>query len=182
MLQDTNKPYRSEARVLLSGLGADEQLGGYSRHKKAFGGMQKPAVQNWSALIEELQVDLDRIGSRNLGRDGQLTDVFCMRHRESADIAGLASPDRVISSLGKEVRYPFLAAHVVAFLATLPIHLKMDYRFGDGVGDKMLLRALARECGLVGAAGLAKRAIQFGARSAKMEMDSGKLKGHTTLA
>jgi len=159
VLAQGQQEYHSEARVLLSGLGADEQLGGYSRHKKAFGKIQDGAGGDWSALIQELQMDLDRIGSRNLGRD-----------------------DRVISSLGKEARYPFLAAHVVAYLASLPVHLKVDYRFGDGVGDKMLLRALARQLGLQGAASLAKRAIQFGARSAKMEVDSSKLKGHTALS
>lgn len=146
--------------MLLSGLGADEQLGGYSRHKKAFAHWEsgERKVEDWSRLLQELQMDLDRIGTRNLGRD-----------------------DRIISSLGKEVRYPFLAGHVIAYLAKLPVHLKIDYRFGDGVGDKMLLRMLARELGLVGAAGFAKRAIQFGARSAKMELDGSDAKGNIVL-
>ncbi|CAD6912658.1 unnamed protein product, partial [Tilletia caries] len=35
-LLDTLEPYESPARILLSGLGADELLGGYSRHRVAF--------------------------------------------------------------------------------------------------------------------------------------------------
>ncbi|KAI9489014.1 asparagine synthase-domain-containing protein [Zychaea mexicana] len=44
------EPYESHARVLISGLGADEQLGGYSRHREAFrhGG--------WERLISEVCV------------------------------------------------------------------------------------------------------------------------------
>lgn len=55
-------PYTSQAKVLLSGLGADEQLGGYSRHKDQF------TASGWEGLIEELQLDLDRISTRNLGK------------------------------------------------------------------------------------------------------------------
>ncbi|KAG0059114.1 hypothetical protein BGZ89_000695 [Linnemannia elongata] len=52
--------YTSQAKVLLSGLGADEQLGGYSRHKDQF------TAAGWEGLIHELQLDLDRISTRNL--------------------------------------------------------------------------------------------------------------------
>lgn len=55
-------PYTSQAKVLLSGLGADEQLGGYSRHKDQF------TASGWEGLVEELQLDLDRISTRNLGK------------------------------------------------------------------------------------------------------------------
>ena len=55
-------PYTSQAKVLLSGLGADEQLGGYSRHKEQF------KTTGWEGLIRELQLDLDRISTRNLGK------------------------------------------------------------------------------------------------------------------
>ncbi|KAI8087994.1 asparagine synthase-domain-containing protein, partial [Gilbertella persicaria] len=41
-------PYQSHARVLISGLGADEQLGGYSRHREAFRHGQ------WERLIQEV--------------------------------------------------------------------------------------------------------------------------------
>ena len=56
------KAYTSQAKVLLSGLGADEQLGGYSRHKDQF------TAAGWEGLIHELQLDLDRISTRNLGK------------------------------------------------------------------------------------------------------------------
>ena len=47
-VNNTYEPYESHARVLISGLGADEQLGGYSRHREAFrhGG--------WERLISEV--------------------------------------------------------------------------------------------------------------------------------
>lgn len=171
--------YTSVARVLLSGLGADELLGGYARHRRAYEsppgsgrpGQPAPApaastrsnddddnAGNWLAVLSELQMDLDRLPTRNLGRD-----------------------DRIISFHGKEVRYPFLAAPVVDFLARTPVWLKLDFRFSNGVGDKMLLRMLAKREGLKEAAELEKRAIHFGARTAKMELGSGKHKGETVL-
>lgn len=39
--------YNSPARVLLSGLGSDELLGGYSRHRAAF------AHNGWEGLLDE---------------------------------------------------------------------------------------------------------------------------------
>ncbi|EJD55190.1 hypothetical protein AURDEDRAFT_78144 [Auricularia subglabra TFB-10046 SS5] len=132
--------YRSRARVILSGLGSDELLGGYGRHKTAY------LSGGWPALLDELQLELSRIPTRNMGRD-----------------------DRIISSHGKEARYPFLSLSVVNFLASLPVHLKVDPRMGDGAGDKMLLRAAARQLGLVCASSQRKRAMQFGSQSARME-------------
>ncbi|POV97627.1 hypothetical protein PSTT_14949 [Puccinia striiformis] len=94
----------------------------------------------------ELQLDIDRIPTRNLGRD-----------------------DRIIAHHGREVRYPFLDRDVILFLANLPVHLKCDLALKKGTGDKLLLRVLAQELGLSQASKLVKRAIQFGARSAKLE-------------
>jgi asparagine synthetase B (glutamine-hydrolysing) len=42
------EPYTSPARVLLNGLGSDELLGGYSRHRTAFGS------GGWQAVIDEV--------------------------------------------------------------------------------------------------------------------------------
>lgn len=95
--------------------------------------------------FRQLQLDLDRLPSRNLGRD-----------------------DRVISSNAKETRYPYLNLSLVAYLAALPVYAKLDARLDEGVGDKQLLRLAAKRMGLVEAAGRRKRAMQFGSRSAKM--------------
>ncbi|KAH7920081.1 hypothetical protein BV22DRAFT_1074525 [Leucogyrophana mollusca] len=145
-------PYTSPARVLLNGLGSDELLGGYGRHRTAF------AHRSWQGLIDELQLELDRIPTRNLGRD-----------------------DRVISSNGKETRHPFLSLEVVTFLAQLPVHLKLDPRLEVGMGDKTLLRLAAHRVGLVEASVRKKRAMQFGSHSARMEGGEGEKKGHLTI-
>jgi asparagine synthetase B (glutamine-hydrolysing) len=140
----------SQAKVLLSGLGADEQLGGYGRHASAF------QSSSWPGLIQEIQLDLNRICNRNLGRD-----------------------DRVISDHGKEVRFPFLDEDVTVFLSLLPIHYKMDLRMPKGVGDKLFLRNFCQQrLGLEEVASEPKRAIQFGARTAKIENSD---KGHVAL-
>ncbi|KAH7883785.1 asparagine synthase-domain-containing protein [Phlebopus sp. FC_14] len=140
--------YRSPARVLLNGLGSDELLGGYGRHRTAF------AERGWQGVIDELQLELDRIPTRNLGRD-----------------------DRIISSHGKETRHPFLSLSVVSFLAGLPIHLKLDPRLDVGIGDKTLLRLAARKVGLVEASARKKRAMQFGSHSARMEVGEDERRG-----
>lgn len=97
-------------------------------------------------LYPQLQEEIDRIPVRNLGRD-----------------------DRVISSHGKETRHPFLSLTLVSFLASLPVHLKMDPRGELGTGDKMLLRLATYKLGLVEASCRKKRAMQFGSHSARMD-------------
>ncbi|SAM05687.1 hypothetical protein [Absidia glauca] len=144
--------YTSNAKVLISGLGADEQLGGYSRHREAY------KRGSWKELIKETQLDVDRISSRNLGRD-----------------------DRIMSDHGKEVRFPFLDTDVVDVLCRLPIHLKMDMRYERGIGEKMILRHMARQLGLPLASQNWKRAIQFGAKTAKMTGESRTQKGQHKL-
>ena len=62
--------YTSPARVLLSGLGADELLGGYSRHRQAF------THHSLQGLVNELQLDLDRLPTRNLGRDDRVLSHY----------------------------------------------------------------------------------------------------------
>ncbi|KAJ3409908.1 Asparagine synthetase domain-containing protein 1 [Chytriomyces hyalinus] len=142
--------YKSKAKVLLSGLGADEQCGGYNRHRKSFDS------SGWQGLILELQKDVSRISKRNLGRD-----------------------DRIVSDHGREIRFPYLSESVVSMLSKLPVHLKTDPRLPRGVGDKLLLRQMAVSLGLDRASVEAKRAVQFGARTAKME--DGREKGDMKL-
>ncbi|TFK57417.1 hypothetical protein OE88DRAFT_130909 [Heliocybe sulcata] len=134
------EPYSSPARVLLNGLGSDELFGGYSRHRTAYN------TSGWTAVIDELQLELERIPTRNLGRD-----------------------DRVVSSHGKETRHPFLSLAFLNFIAQLPVHHKMDPRTELGTGDKMLLRLATRKLGLLEASSRRKRAMQFGSHSARME-------------
>ncbi|KAJ3317978.1 Asparagine synthetase domain-containing protein 1 [Boothiomyces sp. JEL0866] len=138
-------PYISHAKVLFSGLGADEQLGGYSRHRGAF------ERNGWPELVAQLALDVGRIGNRNLGRD-----------------------DRIISDHGKEVRFPFLDENVITYLSKLPVYLKTDPRYSRAIGDKILLRILASKLNLKRASVEPKRAVQFGAKTAKMEFSSEK--------
>ncbi|EJD04010.1 uncharacterized protein FOMMEDRAFT_167293 [Fomitiporia mediterranea MF3/22] len=146
-------PYTSTARVLINGLGSDELLGGYGRHRTAY------TSGGWRAVIEELQLEIDRIPKRNLGRD-----------------------DRIISSHGKEARHPFLSLSVVNFLAKLPVHHKVDPRLPLGLGDKMLLRLASRKVGLELASGRKKRAMQFGSHSARMEAGQSERRGDLLLS
>ena len=139
--RDGDSIFESSARVLLSGLGADEQLGGYGRHRtaRAKGGLK--------ALHDELQKDVSRLWERNLGRDG-----------------------RCLSDSGREARYPFLDEEVMRVISTFPLNALLDYEKPRGVGDKLVLRMLAQRLGLGGEGGVAfvpKRAIQFGTRIAQ---------------
>ncbi|OQR88312.1 asparagine synthetase domain-containing protein [Achlya hypogyna] len=135
---DSRPQYHSKVKVLLVGIGADEQLAGYGRHKKAFetGGID--------ALRAELSMDMARIWERNLGRD-----------------------DRILSDHGREARFPYLDERVVAYLQAVSLSDVVDFRHPRGVGDKMVLRVVARQLGLRHCTGLPKQAIQFGTRIAK---------------
>lgn len=136
--------HATAGRIVLLGTGADEQLGGYSRHRLAFerGGAE--------AASASMSMDVARLWTRNLGRD-----------------------DRVISDNGKDARHPYLDEAVVSFLASLPFHDKVDMTRPRGEGEKLVLREVARKLGLHQAAGLPKRAIQFGSRLVKMEKSQG---------
>jgi asparagine synthetase B (glutamine-hydrolysing) len=122
-------------RILLSGLGADELLGGYGRHRTAWnrGG--------YDELQKELTLDVDRLWERNLGRD-----------------------DRILSDTGKEVRFPFLDVNIVRYIQQLPLECVVDYTMDVGKGDKRILRLVAEQIGLKAASCAVKRAIQFGSR------------------
>ncbi|XP_004426783.1 PREDICTED: asparagine synthetase domain-containing protein 1 [Ceratotherium simum simum] len=143
--QDEVKSYQSNAKVVLTGIGADEQLAGYSRHRVRF------QAHGLEGLNKEIEMELGRISSRNLGRD-----------------------DRVIGDHGKEARFPFLDENVVSFLNSLPVWEKANLTLPRGIGDKLILRLAAVELGLTASALLPKRAMQFGSRIAKMEKNNEK--------
>ncbi|EMR81771.1 hypothetical protein ACHAPC_003592 [Botrytis cinerea] len=150
--------YTTPARVLLSGLGADELFGGYTRHGTAFN------RNGFSALLDELELDVNRLGKRNLGRD-----------------------DRVISHWGREARFPYLDEDLVKWAVESPIWDKCgftsesrDPETPDIEPGKKVLRLLAYDLGMKSVATEKKRAIQFGARTAKMEI--GRTKGTTLIS
>ena len=130
-------PYSTPARVLLSGLGADELFGGYTRHATAFN------RKGFPGLLDELELDVNRLGKRNLGRD-----------------------DRVISHWGREARFPYLDEDVVKWAVECPIWEKCGFQSTllDEKGpqidpSKKVLRLLAYELGMHSVAQEKKRAV-----------------------
>ncbi|KAI1906178.1 hypothetical protein LOZ12_003833 [Ophidiomyces ophidiicola] len=166
--KDDNEPpvsYETSARVLLSGLGADELFAGYQRHALAF------ARQGFKGLIDEIDLDVGRLGKRNLGRD-----------------------DRVISNWGREARYPYLDEAFMTWALQRPVWEKCGFGIPSDASEqagserdthtgepediepgKKALRLVAWNLGMKNVAREKKRAIQFGSRTAKME--SGRTKG-----
>ncbi|KAK7943784.1 Asparagine synthetase domain-containing protein [Apiospora aurea] len=145
------------ARVLFSGLGADELFGGYYRHVRAF------EREGYPALVDELELDIARIGQRNLGRD-----------------------DRVLANWSKEVRFPYLDEGFVRFAISSPVWEKCDFGNKSHAVDiepaKRALRLLADQLGLPVIAREKKRAIQFGTRTAKLGSTTGRLKGTASIS
>lgn len=130
--------YKSKARILLVGSGADEQCAGYGRHKTKY------RSGSWLGLNEEMKLDMQRIWKRNLGRD-----------------------DRCIADNGKEARFPFLDEDVIRTLLDIPLWEVANLDQPSGTGDKKILREVAQMLGIYEAATLPKRAIQFGSRIAR---------------
>jgi asparagine synthetase B (glutamine-hydrolysing) len=137
--REDSRSYTTNARVLLSGLGADELFAGYTRHATAY---NRHGVQG---LLDELNLDIGRLGKRNLGRD-----------------------DRVITNWGKEARFPFLDEKLVAWALAAPVSDKCD--FGAAVNEdsdpsaelescKKVLRCLAWRLGMCKVASEKKRAV-----------------------
>lgn len=147
--ETTSIQYSSPIRVVLLGSGADELLGGYGRHRTAY------EKFGWPGLLAEMQLEIDRISIRNLGRD-----------------------NRIVSDHGLCPRMPFLDENVVDFLANhCDIWVKCcPMNIGPlgerGTGEKLLLRAVGAKLfgdQYLSLALFPKRAMQFGSRIAKLE-------------
>ncbi|KAI3404519.2 hypothetical protein KGF56_002711 [Candida oxycetoniae] len=159
-----HKKFISSSKVLFSGLGADELFAGYSRHEAIFNTINP---NNYRDLAKSLSHDIDVIHERNLGRD-----------------------DRVMSCWGKELRYPFLDQDFVNWvISSIPPSLKFKYTMvKDKKGKdrispirKYILRKLAEQLDMLWVSQELKRAIQFGAKSAKLEIGQNKSKGTDIL-
>lgn len=131
--------YETPARVLLSGLGADELFGGYTRHAAAW------ARRGFTGLLDELKLDVERLGKRNLGRD-----------------------DRVISHWGREARFPYLDEALVKWAVECPIWEKCGFQTDSFEQDmailepgKKVLRLLAYKLGMHSVAQEKKRAVSL---------------------
>lgn len=109
----------SQTKILLSGVGADEQMAGYGRHRTTY------QCNGYDALQEELQMEVGRLWIRNLGRD-----------------------DRCLSDHGKEARFPYLDEDLVAFLEAISVDQKCNLDLPPGEGDKLILRKVARMIGV----------------------------------
>ena len=138
---DQSVPYTTNARVLLSGLGADELFAGYTRHATAYN------RHGFQGLLDELNLDIGRLGKRNLGRD-----------------------DRVITNWGKEARFPFLDEKLVAWALAAPVSDKCDFGAAVNIDNepsaelescKKVLRCLAWRLGMCKVASEKKRAVRM---------------------
>lgn len=83
----------TKAKIIFTGLGADEIFSGYSRYRIAF----KRA--GYEEMENEMLFDMDRLWIRNLGRD-----------------------DRAIAMNAKEVRYPFMYVPLWKYLRTIELN------------------------------------------------------------
>ena len=131
--------YETPARVLLSGLGADELFAGYTRHATAF------ERRGFPGLLAELELDVNRLEKRNLGRD-----------------------DRVISNWGREARYPYLDEALVKWALETPVWTKCGFGMTQANESgpeaelepgKKVLRLLAERLGMFSVAKEKKRAV-----------------------
>ncbi|XP_029728101.2 asparagine synthetase domain-containing protein CG17486 [Aedes albopictus] len=153
-----NSYYKSTCRVMLLGSGADELFGGYSRHRVAFNRSfaskdsqptEEEIQTGFSNLMTELDLDWNRLPSRNLARD-----------------------DRIIGDHGVTPRTPYLQEDFISLVQSLEAEQRCYHPLGEGIGDKLTLRLCGYRLGLRTSATLRKRALQFGSRIADRKQNA----------
>lgn len=125
-------------KVMLSGQGADELLGGYKKYEYML------RSEGYEKLHTYLLKDLVKLYEVNLQRD-----------------------DSVSMANSVEVRFPFLDKELVSFSIKIPVRYKVA-KEGNDLIRKYILRLAAKELGIPSKiAEMPKLAIQFGSGSYK---------------
>ncbi|KAI3389193.1 hypothetical protein SNEBB_010301 [Seison nebaliae] len=139
--------------ICLSGLGADEFLGGYGRHRTRWD-KRTTDMEGIRNVCMEMDYDIKRLWSRNGGRDDRLMN------------------DELI------VIYPFLDNRITEFLIRLPLSYKSKFELGRGQGEKWLVREMCRKHLRFNrdVSGRIKHAMQFGTRIAHVTNKNNKWK------
>lgn len=131
--------YKSNAKIIFSGLGADEFFGGYARYKTSW---EKGKLKG---LASEMSKDINRVWTRNFGRD-----------------------DRSCSDNGIELRFPFFDLDLIEYLSQVrKMEYITDFNKSRGKGEKIVLRKICERLGYKISHNFEKRAIQFGTKLAK---------------
>lgn len=169
--------YTTPSRVLLSGLGADELFAGYTRHATSF------SRSSWHGLISELALDISRIAARNLGRDDRVITHWARETRFpflDEDFVNYTLQLPVWEKCGYRTTKP-VKRHFEGTTEARVRHDTTDLAQATEKAEtvleqldpaKMVLRIALWRLGMRRAAQEKKRAIQFGTRSAKMEVGS----------
>lgn len=106
-------PYTLQSKVVITGIGADELCGGYTRHQAAYN------QGGYEASWQECKTDWDRLWYRNL-----------VREKEGNEAQG--RDDRCVSEHGREMRAPFLDESVNSFIRGQPIDVVREGESCDG--------------------------------------------------
>lgn len=133
-------------RVALTGEGADEVFGGYSRYRRALLPRLFPRRRPRRGVYSHSGIRADRFGDWHAGiTAAEQRETALCRSRpqvlQGVDLAErlpnslLVKLDRCLMAHAIEGRTPFLDREVVRFAASVPDRLKVDLRYG-----KVLLR------------------------------------------